>query len=74
MSIRDPRLENTGLFDKFYIPHLDYINKQAEECIKKYADVGIDRDAVLNDVMVQSKIALIEISYKTLINDFHDTV
>ncbi len=74
MSIRDPRLENTGLFDKFYIPHLDYINKQAEECIKKYADVGIDRDAVLNDVMVQSKIALIEISYKTLINDFHETV
>lgn len=73
MSKINLEVGNMGIFDKFYIPHLEFIKKQVEDCINKHRDV-VNAKRVLHDVMVQSKAALIEISCKTLIEDFQETI
>lgn len=64
-----------GVFDNFYNPFLNYIEKKNRELlenIKNKSKFYIDEELIINSIICSTKEGLIEISLKTLITEFYD--
>lgn len=65
-----------GVFDNFYNPFLNYIEKKNRELlegIRNKSKFYIDEELIIDSIICSAKEGLIEISLKTLITEFYDT-
>lgn len=64
-----------GVFDNFYNPFLNYIEKKNRELlegIRNKSKFYIDEELIIDSIICSAKEGLIEISLKTLITEFYD--